>query len=116
MGFDHERYAKRLHDAGGFFKDENHARQVAEECGGSLKGTEKRVFSRYGGVPMDTGKCAVIVTDVEAKEARIERGNRGQSNEGDPVTINGPHEYLDYVPIARPVVETRGKRKRGSDE
>jgi hypothetical protein len=123
MSFDRDRFQKLLHDAGGAFADRATAERAIKDCGGDVKGTEKRVVERDSGHVVKMGECLSMVTAREELQVINETGRKNQDGmlldeKQRNVVRNGPHEFIEYVPIGEPPAPARdrGKKKRGSDK
>lgn len=118
MAFDREKFAKILHDSGGFFTDRKTAERAVRDCGGAIKGVEKCVMERDGGHVARTGECVSIITAVEPELVLDERGIKQpvarSAHDKQAVTHNGPHEHIEYVPLhEKPVPGQKYRRSQG---
>jgi hypothetical protein len=121
MSFDRERFEKILHDAGGAFETREAAERAVRDCGGEIKGKEPRVIERQGGHVVRRGEALSIITAIEPEVVIDERSNKQPvyhaAHARQNVTRNGPHEFIEYVPIGEPAAIERdnGKKvKRGN--
>jgi hypothetical protein len=122
MAFDREKFEKLRRDRGVavtearktrggwkdvtvyYFKTEADLRRAMKECGGELKEVQPRVTERVDGEVVSTGRVGACITKVEAMQILDERRTKQpfqhKFHEKQNVTVNGPHEFLEYVPIA----------------
>lgn len=106
MDFNREKFEKILHDKGGSFADAKEAEKAIRDCGGEVKGLGPRVLERQRGHVTRRGKCVEAVVGREEALVLDERRNKQdvphEAHKKQNYIVNGPHEFLEYIPIGEP--------------